>query len=153
MDVGVKSTAYTFGTVLSLYLLGLGAGSLVGGRRAARLERPLAAFLDFQLLLLGAAGAALALVAGCRRRRRSTPGSSSTGGRRPSSTSAPTGTPRTLLRLYALLPLALFGLPTLLMGLSFGALQRAVQDDPEASGRKVGLLQAANILGCTAGAW
>jgi SAM-dependent methyltransferase len=37
------------------------------------------------------------------------------------------------------------------MGLSFGALQRAVQDDPEASGRKVGLLQAANILGCTAG--
>src|SRR5574341_538405 len=26
MDVGVKSTAYTFGTVLALYLLGLGAG-------------------------------------------------------------------------------------------------------------------------------
>ena len=151
MDVGVKSTAYTFGTVLALYLLGLGAGSLVGGRRAARLARPLVSFLDYQLLLLVAAGAGLALVA-----------------------TLPAGTPvysglvdywrdegffhlgadwssGTLLRLYALLPFLLFGVPTVLMGLSFGALQRAVQDDPESSGRKVGLLQAANILGCTAG--
>ena len=151
MDVGVKSTAYTFGTVLALYLLGLGAGSLAGGRRAARLERPLTAFLDLQILLLGCAGAGLALLAWL-----------------------PPATPiyawfveywreegffhlgadwnaASLLRLYALLPFALFGLPTLLMGLSFGALQRAVQDDPERSGRRVGLLQAANILGCTAG--
>jgi predicted membrane-bound spermidine synthase len=151
MDVGVKSTAYTFGTVLSLYLLGLGAGSLVGGRRAARLERPLAAFLDYQLLLLGCAGGALALVAAL-----------------PEATPVYRGlfeywrqegffhlgadwNAATLLRLYGLLPLALFGLPTVLMGLSFGALQRAVQDDPDASGRKVGLLQAANIVGCTAG--
>jgi len=56
-----------------------------------------------------------------------------------------------LLRLYALLPLALHGVATVLMGLSFGALQRAVQDDPASSGRKVGFLQAANIAGCTAG--
>jgi spermidine synthase len=151
MDVGVKSTAYTFGTVLALYLLGLGAGSLWGARRAPALERPLASFLDLQLLLLGSAGLAFVLVA-----------------------FLPTGTPAyhglfeywksdaffhlgadwrlgPLLRLYALLPLALFGVPTVLMGLSFGALQRAVQDDPVSSGRKVGLLQAANILGCTAG--
>jgi len=151
MDVGVKSTAYTFGTVLALYLLGLGAGSLVGGRRATRLAHPLAAFLDLQLLLLACAGAGLALIA-----------------------SLPPGAPvysglfeywrqegffhlgadwsaGTLVRLYALLPLALFGVPTVLMGLSFGALQRAVQDDPASSGRKVGLLQAANIVGCTAG--
>jgi predicted membrane-bound spermidine synthase len=151
MDVGVKSTAYTFGTVLCIYLLGLGAGSLVGGRRSERLSRPLATFLDYQLLLLAAAGAAVALLA-----------------------ALPPGTPvyrwlfdywrqdpffslgadwnaGALARLYALLPLALFGLPTVLMGLSFGALQRAVQDDPATSGRKVGLLQAANIAGCTAG--
>ena len=151
MDVAVKSTAYTFGTVLALYLLGLGLGSLVGGRRAARLERPLVAFLDLQLLLLASAGTALVLLA-----------------RLPSATPVygfffdywrnepffhlgADWTPRTLAGLYGLLPLALFGLPTLLMGLSFGALQRAVQDDPATSGRKVGLLQAANILGCTAG--
>ena len=151
MEVGVKSTAYTFGTVLCTYLLGLGAGSLVGGRRAERLARPLVAFLDYQLLLIACAGAAVALVAGL-----------------------PPATPvyrwffdywrqepffhlgadwdvGALARLYGLLPLALYGAPTVLMGLSFGALQRAVQDDPATSGRKVGALQAANIAGCTAG--
>ncbi len=151
VDVGVKSTAFTFGTVLCIYLLGLGSGSLVGGLRASRLRRPLAAFLDYQLLLLCVAGAAVVLLA-----------------------SLPPDTPvyrwlfeywrqepffslgsdwdaGALLRLYALLPLALFGLPTVLMGLSFAALQRAVQDDPVSSGRKVGLLQAANIAGCAAG--
>jgi hypothetical protein len=57
----------------------------------------------------------------------------------------------TFLRLYAALPLVLFGPPTLLMGASFPLLQRAVQDDPATAGRKVGLLQAANIAGCIAG--
>jgi spermidine synthase len=151
VDVGVKSTAFTFGTVLCLYLLGLGAGSLAGGFRAARVARPLEAFLDYQLLLLALAGAAVALVAWLPP---SLPvyrwfvdywahdpffqlGADWNAGR--------------LARLYGLLPLALFGVPTVLMGLSFGALQRAVQDDPATSGRKVGLLQAANIAGCTAG--
>ena len=151
MDVGVKSTAFTFGTVLCIFLLGLGAGSLAGGRRAEGLARPLEAFLDYQLLLLAVAAAAVVLLA-----------------------RLPPGTPvyswffdywrqdpffqlgadwdaGALARLYGLLPLALFGVPTVLMGLSFGALQRAVQGDPAASGRKVGLLQAANIAGCTAG--
>jgi len=56
-----------------------------------------------------------------------------------------------VLRLYFALPLCLFGLPTLLMGASFPALQRAVQVDPATSGRKVGTLQAVNILGCVVG--
>ena len=56
-----------------------------------------------------------------------------------------------IVRLYVQLPFALFFLPTLLMGLSFPILQRAVHDDPATSGRKVGYLQAANIAGCTAG--
>ena len=42
-------------------------------------------------------------------------------------------------------------LATVLMGLSFPTLQRAVHDDLWTSGRKVGLLQGANIAGCVAG--
>jgi hypothetical protein len=56
-----------------------------------------------------------------------------------------------LVRLYVVLPLVLFGPPTVLMGLSFPVLQRAVQDDPVRSGWKAGVLQAANIAGCVAG--
>jgi hypothetical protein len=55
------------------------------------------------------------------------------------------------LRLYVALPLVLFGPPTVLMGLSFPVLQKAVQDDPATSGWKTGVLQAANIAGCVAG--
>ena len=52
---------------------------------------------------------------------------------------------------YLGLPALIFGVPTVLMGLSFPVLQRAVQDDVRTSGRKVGLLQAANIAGCIVG--
>lgn len=151
IDVALKSTAFTFGTVLSLYLLGLGAGSLIGGRASRRFQAPLRIFLDAQCLLLLLSALAVALLVWL-----------------------PPDTPLyrwffaywqsgdffqlgadwnvlALLRLYVLLPLFLFGLPTLLMGVSFAALQRAVQDDPRTSGRKVGLLQAANIAGCVAG--
>ena len=55
------------------------------------------------------------------------------------------------LRVYIALPLVLFGLPTVLMGFSFPALQQAVQDEPRRSGLRVGRLQAANIAGCVAG--
>ncbi|HEX4998661.1 MAG TPA: fused MFS/spermidine synthase [Terriglobia bacterium] len=54
--------------------------------------------------------------------------------------------------LYLAVPLAVVALPSLLMGLSFPFLQRAVQDSPEEVGRRVGWLQAANILGATLGA-
>ena len=42
-------------------------------------------------------------------------------------------------------------MPTVLMGVSFPALQQAVHDDPRQSGRRVGTLQAVNIAGCVAG--
>jgi spermidine synthase len=151
MDVGLKSMAFTFGTVLCIYLLGLGAGSLVGGRRAARLARPLEAFLDYQLLILVVAGGAAALLVWLP------PGTPvyrwffDYWRQEPFFQLGADWNPGALARLYGLLPLTLFGVPTVLMGLSFGTLQRAVQDDPATSGRKVGLLQAANIAGCTAG--
>ncbi|MFI5184823.1 MAG: hypothetical protein ACHQNV_10510 [Vicinamibacteria bacterium] len=55
------------------------------------------------------------------------------------------------LTLYAALPVALIGIPTLFMGASFSLLQRAAQTDPALVGRRVGGLQTANILGSTVG--
>ena len=151
IDVGVKATAYTFGTVLAVYLAGLAAGTLAGVRVMARVRRPLQAFLLCQCLLLAYAALAILLVATLR-------------------TDAPIyndyarywarnrtfilGIDRGLtdvFRLYLAWPAFLFGLPTFLMGLSFTALHRAVHDDVRTSGRKVGLLQAANIAGNVAG--
>ncbi len=151
LDVAVKSTAFTFGTVLAVYLLGSAVGSLLGAPLVARMRRPLRAFLLAQCAILALAVVPVLLVVAL-----------------PPDTRRfswfveywagyaffPLGhdSDRTNIeRLYVQLPLALFLLPTVLMGVSFPILQRAVHDDPKTSGRKVGALQAANIAGCTAG--
>jgi len=151
VDVAVKSTAFTFGTVLAIYLLGLGLGSLLGGPIAVRLARPLRAFLLCQCLLLVWAAAAVWLL-----------------------TAAPASWPglgslveywrgydefrfgldwdwRAIGMLYGGVPLFLYGPPTLLMGMSFAILQRAVHDERRTGGFKVGLLQTGNIVGNVAG--
>lgn len=151
LDVAVKSTAFTFGTLLAVYLLGSAVGSLAAAPFVARLRRPLRAFLLAQCGLVAlSALSVIGLVA------------------LPPHLSLvdwylqywaayeffPFGhdtDPVHATRLYVVLPLALFFVPTVLMGFSFPVLQRAVHDDPAASGRRVGALQAANIAGCVAG--
>jgi predicted membrane-bound spermidine synthase len=151
VDVAVKSTAFTFGTVLGTYLLGSAAGCLLAVPRVSRLRRPLATFLLCQCAILLVSG--LSVVALTR---------------------LPPATPlyawlveywgtyrffrfghvyelAPVVHLYVLLPLFLFALPTVLMGFAFPVLQRAVHDEVRTSGRKVGALQAANIAGCVAG--
>jgi predicted membrane-bound spermidine synthase len=151
IDVAVKSTAFTFGTVLSIYLLGLAAGSLWGARRVARLHDPLRAFLLLQCALIFYSGLVVLILASLTSQW---PGMAwffeywrgRDGFRLGSIWDA-----GAILRLYVALPVALYGLPTVLMGVSFAVLQRAVHDDPKTSGFKVGVLQAANIAGCVAG--
>ena len=57
-----------------------------------------------------------------------------------------------LVLLYVFVPAWLMGVPTVLMGISFAFLQRAVQTDLDALGRRVGWLQTANIVGSMIGA-
>ena len=151
IDVGVRGTAFTFGTVLSIYLFGLAAGSLIGAHFIQQLKRPLRTFLICQRGILLYSGVVLVLLAWLptdlpgyawffeiwTQDRVVVLGRTQDLGR--------------LIRLYLVLPLTTYAVPTLLMGFSFTVLQRAVQDDPETSGRKVGLLQAANIAGNVAG--
>jgi spermidine synthase/uncharacterized membrane protein YeaQ/YmgE (transglycosylase-associated protein family) len=56
------------------------------------------------------------------------------------------------LRLYVVLPLGLVAVPTFMMGAAFPFLQRAIHDTHARLGRRVGWLQASNILGATLGA-
>ncbi len=55
LDVAVKSTAFTFGTVLAVYLLGSAVGALAGAPLVARVRRPLRAFLLAQCGILALA--------------------------------------------------------------------------------------------------
>jgi hypothetical protein len=151
VDVAVKASAFTFGTVLAIYLFGWGAGALAGAARADRVRRPLLVFLFLQSLLLVYAGAAALVLT---RTPVTAPVYEWFFGYWQGAEGYRLGTasdPEAFWRLYFLLPLFLYGPPTFLMGLSFPILQRAVHDDPGAAGRKVGFLQAANIAGCVAG--
>ncbi|HUG52034.1 MAG TPA: spermidine synthase [Vicinamibacteria bacterium] len=151
MEVSVKSTAYTFGTLLAVYLLGSGVGSVAGITLARRLRAHRRAFLVCQCVLLAYAALTLGLLVWIPP---STPGYEwfygLWGGKHSFNLGGATHW-SPLLKMYVLMPLALFGPPTVLMGLSYPILQRAVQDDPARSGWKVGMLQAANIAGCVAG--
>jgi predicted membrane-bound spermidine synthase len=150
LDVTAKGGAFAFGTLLSMYLLGLAGGTFVAARRRAPARRPLALFLTCQagIVLVTALAHALLVwlpkdwpliswVVGY--------GATLFGVRLPSAN------PGDFLMVYLVLPLILFGPSTFLMGFGFPILQEATQADPVTSGRTVGLLQAANIAGCTLG--
>lgn len=166
----LKSNAFTFAILLCLYLLGVGGGALLGRRLARRSEAPEVVFLLLQgaiplyaCLSVGAlvhglgrvgllddlwrylgsyepldlAAALRALVRAVMPGGESGPATAGRAGR--------------FLVLYGAVPLGLILPPTLLMGMSFPLLQKAVQVDLSGLGRRVGFLQAANIAGSTFG--
>ena len=151
IDVAVKSTAFTFGTVLAVYLLGLAVGTFIGVALVGRLRRLLVAFLACECALLACSALAiLALVLLPPRTPFFAWFFELWGGHRSYNLGGAWSWPP-VWRLYVLLPLVLYGLPTVLMGVAFTVLQRAVHDDVAGTGRRVGVLQAANIAGCVGG--
>ncbi len=151
MDVAVKSTAFTFGTVLAIYLAGNGLGSLVGAFQVHRVRRPLAAFLWCQCGVLLLAGLPVLLLVALPATAPGLRDLVAYWAQYDGFLLGRAKDARALASLYLAFPAALFLLPTVLMGLSFPILQRAVQEDPRTSGRRTGTLQAANILGCVLG--
>lgn len=168
LGVVVKSTSFTFGSLLAVYLLGVGSGSVVGSRTVERGRvAPAMRFLTLQACIPVYAGLAVGLLV------------LSAGGldllSKYFAASEPLRIDRALAQLaldpfgvwtksgpyavnarlfvllYAVLPLLLIGPPTFLMGLSFPYLQRAVQTDARFIGRRVGWLQTANIAGSLVG--
>jgi spermidine synthase len=170
LGVVLKSISFTFATLLALFLTGVGAGSLLGHRLAVRAPNPARAFLILQAAIPVYAAVSLAaflfaaprwavlrpvweymagyesldIAAAVRSLQRWTLelGVVAPQARRLAGL---------LVVLYGALPVFLVGPPTLMMGLSFALLQRAIQTDLAVLGRRVGWLQAANIAGSTLG--
>ncbi len=130
LNVVGRSTTYTFSRLLFVYLVGLGLGSLLGGRLARRLTRPARTFLLLQAAIgLAALVGPLLLTAYFEH----------AGGKRrvfPRDVLAP---------LVVLLP------PTVLMGICFPIMNRVVSNRLETLGRRTGALLFVNTLGCVLG--
>lgn len=140
LDVAVKSNAFTFGTILAIYLFGLGLGTFIGSKFSRANNRPLRSFLLYQSGIIIYSCLAIMLMS-----------------------YLPKGLGfmevldgywggKALLmdqRFYLHLVLGFFYclVPTIFMGLSFTVLQKAVHNDGNTIGEKVGVLQAFNILG------
>ncbi len=165
LGVMLKSTSFTFGSLLAVYLAGLALGSGAGSAIATRTRRPALWFLVLQAGAGAYAALSLTLfVAGLdgggafawfavyfgqydgvdvRGAVAFFRGLVSDAG----------SAPRDMLWLYACLPALLVGPPTIMAGISFPLLQRIVQTDLSRLGRRVGALLAANVVGSTIGAF
>ena len=153
LGVILKSNAFTFGVLLCLYLVGVGAGTLIGMRFAPASRRPASRFFMLQAgitLYAGISVAALVRILG--HPSLLTPVQAHlTRARAPVFPFALSDVSIEFTLLYALIAPLIVLPPTLLMGMSFPYLQRVSQTDLAALGRRVGWLQTANIAGATLG--
>ena len=152
LAVTMKGTAFTFGTLLGVYLTGIALGALAGSAVAARIRRA-----DVLFLAVEAAVGALAmfLLTGFIRLADNLPALwAYLGSYEPLDVRAAvngTGNAAPFLALYVGVPSLLVLPPTLLMGFSFPILQRVVQTSLTHIGRRVGVLLVANVVGSMLG--
>jgi len=163
LGVMLKSTALTFGSLLSIYLSGIGLGAAIGTRLLRRTRQPAHTFLVMQaaIALYAVLGVAVLLAIVDDWRSLSWL-SSYFGSYEPldareavtqlgRALSGRGELPARFLMLYVALPAVLILPPTLLMGASFPLLMKAVQTDLARLGRRVGGLLTANIAGSALG--
>ena len=155
LGVMMKSSAFTFGTLLAIYLSGIGAGAYVGSFIAPRLRRPGLVFLVLQTAVGLTAGLLLALVIRSVNDfdwvRQYFGSYDPMSVREELDRFRSGGWPGGFLTMYFGLPALLIVPPTFLMGFSFPVLQQIVQTDFSRLGRRIGLLMVSNIVGSVAG--
>src|SRR5260370_39792485 len=164
----LKCTAFAFGTMLTIYLGGLGLGAIAGTKFVQRSHRPVSVFLALQTLVAVSAGIAIVLLVSPTADSLIPNLSTYFGVRDPLNVSLALNGILTWWRNQALpldasaeigrfvlflvvVPLGLILPVTTLMGLSFPYLQEAVQHDIHTICRQGRALQVANILSCMAG--
>jgi len=153
LGVTLKSTAFTFPLLLGFYLLGVGGGSLAGRALADNRLHPFRSFLAAQAAVPLYAGLSIAGLLWALRTQSSLARAREYLGSYepiPFSFNFFDLTP-SQLALYGVVPAVLILPPTILMGASFVFLQKGAQSDLGRLGRRVGVLQAANIMGSATG--
>lgn len=170
VTIMVNSTTFTFATLLFIFLTGLAAGILIGITWSKRCKRPVETFFLLQLGITLYAALSLAVLVmalgnvgfldplwrhlGHTIHMEHFPIFASVSALLAGSTelfSQNWGLISKFLSINFLLPAVLILPPTIMMGLCFPMLQRAVQTDRGHIGRRVGWLQSANIMGSMAG--
>jgi predicted membrane-bound spermidine synthase len=162
LGVMLKSTAFTFGTLLFVYLTGLGLGAAAASLLLPQQRHAMRQFLWMQTAIgIYVAGSIAVLLAGVDRWPLLRPFSVYLGSYDPidvpvtaataGGSMAGTTISAKFFLLYFGLPAILIGPPTLLMGASFPLLQKVVQTDLGRVGSRLGTLLMANILGSTVG--
>jgi spermidine synthase len=168
LGVMLKSTAFTFGTLLAVYLCGIGLGAALGARRVERSPWPGRTFLALQCALVLYAGWSIVVLIASLEAGRPIKLVRYLGGYEPVDVQATVGLLRSVtsggrdaaaltqlydfIILYIGMPLLLIGPPTVLMGMSFPYLQKASHAALATLGRRIGTLLAANIAGSALGA-
>jgi spermidine synthase len=165
-----KSTAFTFPTLLAVYLGGLGLGVMIGVPLARRIRRPALIFLGLQSgATLYASAALTSLLYYVDRSAFLRPLWIYLGSYKPIEAAdllsaiplwlshAPIAPALAksagfVLLVYFIVPIVLIAPSTFLMGASFPVLQKLVQNNPVLLGRRVGWLQTLNIAGSMLGA-
>ncbi len=125
--------------VLAVFMLGLGCGSLVLGKRADRSENPLRLYARLEMAIAVLAALSPWLVAAARWLYIETGGTPALG-------------PIAGTALRLLLAAMVLGPPTFLMGGTLPAITRAAEDERDRGRRTLGLLYGANTLGAVSGA-
>jgi spermidine synthase len=160
LGIMVKASAFTFGTLLTVYLSGLGIGAAIGTASLRRVRRPALIFLALQAFVGLYAVASTALLIGqLESGRLLSELRAYLSGYEPFDAAwafravwrADAGRTSRFLMLYFGLPALLVGPPTLAMGASFPFLQKVVLVDLARIGRRVGTVLVANIAGAAAG--
>ena len=147
LAVMLKGTAFTFGTLLGVYLTGIGIGALAGSAIAPRVRRPAVVFLGLQAVV--GLTAMVLLTVFVRRVDDTMLLSTYLGGSDP--VDVRDSVSRLAVALYVAVPAMLVLPPTLLMGCAFPVLQRVVQTSLGRIGRRVGVLLLANVAGSMIG--
>ncbi len=162
LGVTLKSSAFTFGTLLTIYLGGLAVGAALESVILRRVRRPALAFVGLQAFVSLYALLSVSMLDGLLQ-----PGgylgalSAYVSGYEPLDAAAAfagiqqfsdTPASRLFLWLYIVVPVLLVGPPTVALGASFPLIQKAAILSLAHVGRRVGTLLLANIAGSALGA-